>query len=145
MFDTTVSGGVTKFFNGVTRTLVLSGVATLAEYRLMVRSLTYRNLDLDLSSTSDETFRFQVRYPIYVSNQCTVEYEYDYSSRRYAGVFCSRNYQVYSVAGGVQVYSVSIAPAASCYTCYQNYELDSTFQSAYLNNGQTNNNCDLVT
>lgn len=60
MFDTTVSAGVTKFFNGVTRTLVLSGVATLAEYRLMVKSLTYRNLDLDLSFTSDETVSFQV-------------------------------------------------------------------------------------
>ena len=59
--------------------------------------------------------------------------------------------QVYSVAGGVQVYSVT-----NYITCYfllhlqlsKNYikELSWTQHSntAYLNDGQTDNNCDLV-
>ena len=63
----------------------------------------------------------------------------------------AKGVQVYSVAGGMQVYSVT-----NYSTCYfllhlqlsKNYikqlNLDSTFHSTYLSNGQTYNNCDLA-
>ncbi|KAI6660904.1 Lefftyrin [Oopsacas minuta] len=57
LFDATVPGGVTKSFDGVTRTLTLSGEASLSEYHDIVKSLTYSNLNLD--PDSDETVRFQ--------------------------------------------------------------------------------------
>ena len=51
---------------------------------------------------------------------------------------------MYYAAGGVPVYSVTNYSTCNYPKLYKGAEFDSTFQSAYLNNGQTDNNCDLV-